>query len=262
MLADQHLLRRLEYDPLDYVPAEWQVAAFAPFRMAFNVDLGVSFAAPVEPIEPSTKVAPAVHMLLTEARGAGCSLVLEFNERLWSGLASQLVTAGLTLGKREPLLACTPDTFQSVNNRQVHVRFLDPADPRDEVDAFQSVVAAGQGASHQPLPDTALARFREEIGPDGTCRAVVARLEGQPIGTGYSWCNLGRTQITRVHTLASARRQGVASTVTSELMRDAFKRCGDLVWLTASGPPAVATYEKLGFWRLGDRLFYHDAAGA
>ncbi|MCH8205440.1 MAG: GNAT family N-acetyltransferase [Chloroflexi bacterium] len=262
MLADQDLLRRLEFDPVDYAPANWEVATFAPFRMAYSTDLGVSFAAPVEPIDPSSEVGPAAHMLLNEARSAGCSLVVEFNEPLWPGLASQLVTAGLIQENREPLLACTPETFRLVTNRQVHVRFLDPADPPDEFDAFQSVVAAGLAAKQQPLSDGALVRFREEIGPDGTCRAVVACLEGQPVGTGYSWCNLGRTQITRIHTLRSARRRGVASAVSSELVRDAFERCGDLVWLTASGPPAVDMYEKLGFCRLGDRLFYQHAAGA
>jgi ribosomal protein S18 acetylase RimI-like enzyme len=87
---------------------------------------------------------------------------------------------------------------------------------------------------------------------------LIAHLEGRPVGTGYSWCNLGRTQITRVHTLRTDRRLGVASTVTSELVGDAFDRCGDLVWLTASGPPAVALYEKLGFGLLRDRLFYRD----
>ena len=93
-------------------------------------------------------------------------------------------------------------------------------------------------------------------------RALIARREGRPVGTGYSWCNLGRTQITRIHTLGTARRRGVASTVTSELVRDAFDRCGDLVWLTVSGRPAVGLYAKLGFGRLGDRLFYRDGAGA
>ena len=71
--ADRLLLRRLEYDPADYAPANWQVARFAPFRMAYSVDLGVSYAAPVEPIDPSTSVVAPVHMLLNEARSAGCT---------------------------------------------------------------------------------------------------------------------------------------------------------------------------------------------
>jgi hypothetical protein len=44
-------LQRLEYDPADYSPADWQVATFAPFRMTSYTSLGVSFAAPVGRID-------------------------------------------------------------------------------------------------------------------------------------------------------------------------------------------------------------------
>jgi ribosomal protein S18 acetylase RimI-like enzyme len=221
--------------------------------MATSIELGVSEAAPVEPIDYSTDIASAMGRLINEVHGAGSRLDLAFNEPLWPSLASRLNTLGLTLEKREPLLACVPEAFRPVSSPHIEARFLGQDDARGEFDGYQSVVAAGRGEGPDNLSDAALARFRVEIRPDGTCRAVLARIDGKPVGTGYGWCNLGRIEITRIHTLESARRQGVASAVTSELVGDAFKRCGDLVWLTASGQPAVALYENWGFvgWATG-----------
>ena len=227
--------------------------------MASHLVHGVAEAVPIQPISSPAEVVAAIPVLFEEAHDAGCKLSIEFNEGLWPGLGPVLEAAGLILGQREPLLACTPQTYQREINPLVEVRFLDSDDARDEFDAYQSVVAAGRGDGNDTLSDEELARFRQEIRRDGTCRAMIARLDGQPVGTAYSWCNLGRAYITRVHTLRSTRRQGVASTVMSELMQDIFKGCGDLVVLTASGIPAVALYEKLGFRRLSDRLFYREA---
>lgn len=262
MLSDHQLLKRLEYDPQDLDPADWQVSTFLPFRMACNPKFGVGEAVPIQPIYSSVEVVAAIPVLFEEERIAGCSLTIEFNERLWPGLGPVLDAAGLTLGKRETLPACTPQTFRQRINPNVEVRFLGQDDSRDEFDRYQSVVAAGRGEGDDTLSDEDLARFREEVRPSGTCRAIIARIDGQPVGTAYSWCNLGRAYITRVHTLQFVRRQGVASTVMSELMTDSFKGCGDLVVLTASGPPAVRLYEKLGFRRVGDRLFYRQTTVA
>lgn len=48
---ENRVLRRLEYDPADFAPAGWEVATVTPFRVALSADLGVSEAAPVEPID-------------------------------------------------------------------------------------------------------------------------------------------------------------------------------------------------------------------
>jgi ribosomal protein S18 acetylase RimI-like enzyme len=257
--SDEQLLRRLEYDPKDYAPADWHVVTAPPFRMATSTVFGISEVAPVQSIDISTDITAALRRLVKEARGAGSRLGFAFNESLWPGLGRRLDAFGLVMEKREPLLACIPGTFRPASSPRVDTRFLNQADSRTEFDAFQSVVLAGQGEGYDVLSDAALARFREEVRSDGIFRAVIARVNGKPVGTGYAWCNLGRTEITRIHTLESARRQGVASAVMSELVGDAFKQCGDLVWLTASGTPAVALYEKLGFRRLGDRLFYQES---
>ena len=134
---EQRQLRRLEYDPADFAPDDWEVATFAPFRMAFSTDLGVSQVAPVEPIDSSTDVASAIRAVRDMARRNDCAMGLQFNERLWPGLESKLVEAGLESNKREPLLACTPDTFQRVVKPGVQARFLDRVDPRGEFEAYE-----------------------------------------------------------------------------------------------------------------------------
>ena len=234
------VLQRLEYDPADYAPSNWEVTTVTPFRFTLSPDLGHSEAAPVEPIDDFSNVADAIERLLGLAAAKGCAFELQYNEPLWPGLSSSLEQAGLVLRRREMLMMCTPETFRPIANASIEARFLVSSDPPAEFEAFQSINGG---------PSLAL---------DGSCQAVLACLQGQPVGTGFSWCNAGRSQITRIHTKSAARRQGVASTVTTLLLEDAFDRCGNLAWLTASGPPAQALYEKIGFRSIGYRRFYES----
>ena len=153
-------------------------------------------------------------------------------------------------------MICTPETFKPTTNTSIEARFLVPGDPPSEFEAFQWVQATESIDNPQEMERRELERFRKEIGTGGSCEAVLARRDDQPVGTGYSWCNAGRCEITRIHTKPAERRKGVASKVTTLLLERAFERCGDLVWLTASGPPAQALYEKIGFRSIGYRRFY------
>ena len=252
------VLKWLEYDPADFAPAGWKVATKTPFRMAMSADLGVGEAAPVAPIDDllPAQVADALEQLLRLAVGKGCAFELDYNEPLWPGLDTALERTCLYLRKREALMICTPETFHPTANTSIEVRFLDPSDPRGEFEAFEWVQAVEHEARPQKMEQGKLEHFRDEIGTRGSCQAVLARLHGQPVGTGYSWCNAGRCEITRIHTRPAARRKGVASTVTTLLLERAFERCGDLVWLTPSGMPAQNLYEKVGFRSIGYRRFY------
>jgi ribosomal protein S18 acetylase RimI-like enzyme len=236
--AENEFLQRLEYDPADYAPSGWEVATVTPFRVMLSPDLGHSEATPVEPIDDFSRVADAIERLLGLAAAKGCTFELQFNEPLWPGLSGSLKRTDLVLSKREMLMICTPETFRPSAEARIQARFLDSSDPQADFRAFQSINGG---------PSLAIG---------GSCRAVLARLHGQHVGTGYSWCNAGRSQITRIHTKPAARRQGVASTVMTLLLEDTYDRCGDLVWLTASGPPAQALYEKIGFRSIGYRRFY------
>lgn len=157
MLSDHQLLQRLEYDPQDLDPADWQVSTFLPFRMACNPEFGVGEAVPIQPIDSSVEVVAAIPVLFEEARKVGCKLTIEFNELLWPGLGPVLEAAGLTLAEREALLACTSQTFRQEINPRVEMRFLGQADSRDEFDAYQSVVAAGRGEGDDTLSEEELA---------------------------------------------------------------------------------------------------------
>ncbi len=250
------ILQRLEYNPAEFASPDWEVATVAPFRVALNPELGVSEAAPVDSLSESSPVDDAIKRLLELVAARGCALELQYNEALWPGLSRALEPTRLLLRKREVLMICRPETFRPNARTDVEARFLDPADPPCEFEAFRWVQTAEREAKLQKMEDREFDRFRNEIGVGANCEAVLARLRGQPVGTGYSWCNSGRCEITRMHTTPAARRQGVASTVMTLLLERAFERCGDLIWVTASGPPAQALYEKVGFRSIGYRRFY------
>ena len=256
--TDAATLKRLEFDLFDVAPSSFSTERHGPFALTYNRKFRYAEAALAERRATDDAIAAGLRQVSDRVRDIDCELEFAFNERMWPNLADALAATELVLDKREPLLVCTPDALAPKSAPHVRTEILGGMSPPSQFDAFNDVIAENM-ARPRPLPlEVTLATLVEA----SSCRAIVAWLDDLPVGTGYSWLDRGRVEITRMHTLQAARRRGVASAVVSALITDAFERGGDLAWLTASGRPAQALYEKVGFRSLGQRLFYTIAATA
>jgi ribosomal protein S18 acetylase RimI-like enzyme len=189
----------------------------------------------------------------------GRPLVVEFNEPLFPRLPPLLERAGLVETVREPLMLCPVADFRPFNSPGVAVRFLEPDDPDEELRAFLTLFHENFGRDPDRVTPEAIARLRDEVARTGGRSAALARLDAKPAGTGFvAGYERGVCEITRVTTAPWARRRGVAATLTSFLIQSAVATGSDLAWLSARGPPAQALYAKLGFHRVGERLYYEE----
>ena len=97
--------------------------------------------------------------------------------------------------------------------------------------------------------------------PDGNHEFLVAESGGRLLGYVGMMTVLDEGYISNVAVAPSARRQGIASALLSELLRRAGER--ELAFITlevrASNAPAIALYEGFGFVPVGLRKGYYEA---
>ena len=102
--------------------------------------------------------------------------------------------------------------------------------------------------------------LREELFNDTACFIAAVTDEGEVVGYAGLHCVLDEGYIDNIAVRPQYRRQGVAG----ELL-EAFLRFGaaNLAFLTLevrqSNLPAIALYEKYGFFKVGQRKNYYDA---
>lgn len=102
--------------------------------------------------------------------------------------------------------------------------------------------------------------LREELFNDTACFLAAVTDEGEVVGYAGLHCVLDEGYIDNVAVRPEYRRQGVAG----ELL-GAFLRFGqaNLAFLTLevrkSNLPAIALYEKFGFFKVGERKNYYDS---
>jgi GNAT superfamily N-acetyltransferase len=84
---------------------------------------------------------------------------------------------------------------------------------------------------------------------------LVARLDGDSVATALAFDSAGDCGIFNVSTLESARRRGLATTLTALHLRDAVAR-GCRTATLQSTPTAERVYRRLGFRDLGQILEY------
>ncbi|MGN6244237.1 MAG: GNAT family N-acetyltransferase [Motilibacteraceae bacterium] len=99
-------------------------------------------------------------------------------------------------------------------------------------------------------------------GPGGPCRTLLAALGGRPVGVATATRTGGRAgeavYVTGVGVLPAARRRGVASALTSQLLATAFAAGAELAHLNPDTDAAAAVYTRLGFVETGGFDVYVD----
>lgn len=255
------MLKRLEPSIEVMAAMGADIVTAGPFRAFLSPtsdSIWANYAAPIESMSSDDDVGHALQELRQMFRTRRRVFRMEFNTLLWPRLTSQLELAGLRACGHEPLYLCTATMFRPLFNGRVQVRFLRASDDVAVIASFEHIVRACMLEHTLSLTAADVARLRDEIRRSGDRSAALARWEGTYVGTGYLSLYNGIGEITRVATLPASRRRGVAGTVTSYLTADAFSRGADPVWLTAASLPAMALYQKLGFRRLGDRVYVED----
>lgn len=256
------LLQRIEQINCKVAAQSRDVIAVGSFQALIDPSCDLTwlnYAVPVEPLGTNTEVTEVLLELREVFAQRDRILRFEFTESLWPRLPELLKDAGFTVEARHPMMLCTPRDFQPYQISRVQVEYLTAADDIEALTTYLCV--RNQGFDYhadEPPTEQEIAELAEQI-QQGMMRCALARLDGIPAGIGAILPMFGVGELAGVATIPALRRQGVAATLCSDLVKDHFQRGGDLVWLSAGDAIAQATYERIGFRVVDTRLNYIDA---
>ena len=188
-------------------------------------------------------------------------LRFEFIEEAAPDLAGAFAAAGLAEEGRNPLLVCTPDSFQPMAAIPgLAIRRLTPESPRADLAAFISVQGRSFGEEDRVDPtDVQVDDLRQRSGQGG--QYLLGLLEGEPIATGAHTAPLnGFTELVGIATLAEYRRRGVAGALTAAMAQAAFRAGVRVAFLSAADERAGRVYERVGFRPYATALAFCEAA--
>ncbi len=245
-------IQEWELDEEAFARSDAERVEIGPFRVSFEWGYAFPFRA-----ARSGELVPAIDEVCETARRRGRRARWEFNERAWPGLADEFADAGLALESRNPLMACGVADFRPFGAPGVALELLNPETADADLCAFQSIRWRDDVSRDRFAHLQALDRLRTSLARP-TARYVLARIAGEPAGTGVSHRGGTVAEIVGIVTLPRFRRRGVASTVTNDLVRRHFADGGTLAFLDASGSEAESLYARLGFRGIGDRLTFVD----
>jgi ribosomal protein S18 acetylase RimI-like enzyme len=175
----------------------------------------------------------------------------EFFPRESPDLEAWLIRRGYARLHEMPAMVCTPTDFQPLPSAGVEVETVD-ADG-DLAGAF-AVAAEAFGMEDEPVEEHA-ARDAAAI-RNGRMRRAVARVDGVLAGVASLVGDASVGELCGVGTRPRYRRRGVASAVSTALMRQHLDRPEALVWLSAGDDAARRVYERLGFYEVAKEVTY------
>ena len=243
-------------DALEARAAESENLTIGPFSVSVSKTKGVPPSGWITLVDGSASEAEtvkAVPKLKATLKKHKAPFELEYNEAVFPKVGAWLESAGLKLAERNPLMACRPDAFKSFVAPEVHLTQLKSTATTAELEVFQLIRWAQDGAVDRPVPP--IDEMRATL-TSASSVFLLAWLDWEAVGTGVSHSLKGAAEIVGVVTRKDQRRKGVAATVTSELVRRHFDGGGDFVFLDAANEDAARVYERLGFSRFGSILVY------
>lgn len=241
---------------LEQHPAGTELLSFGPFRALVPAsNQPGAWVTIVEGTVDERAVTRAVAGLRSVFKQRNAELEIEYNEALYPKVAGWLEAEGLTFAERNPLMACRPDGFKPTSAARVILRRLTTASDAVDLQAFQTLRWTDGGENPRAVPD--VDALRRDLAST-TSVYLLAWLDGEASGTGVSHALRGAGEIVGVVTRLDKRRQGIAATVTSDLVARHFASSGDFVFLDAANEEAARVYERLGFTRFGDNVVYRS----
>ena len=181
----------------------------------------------------------------------------EFIEEYAPALSCALRARGFTEEARQCLMICSPGDLQprSAMPGLAITRVIQEC-PQSDARSFLVV----EHRAFEPADESVVLKAGEVEGflaRLGKGAAFLTRMKGQPISAAmYTEAYDGVVEIVGVATLQPFRRRGLASTVVSQAVRDAFSEGAELACLTAADEHAGRLYERLGFHTVASMLAY------
>jgi ribosomal protein S18 acetylase RimI-like enzyme len=235
-----------------------EVVAVGPFRALLdpsNELIWLNYAVPVEPIDDEPAAMAALQKLERAFAERDRTPRFEFNALPWPELPPLLERAGFVLQVRHQVMTCGPEQFAPVSAPGVSVVLLHAASSDDELRGYLRMLRLGFDNDASDVPDIAVAGLRRRLDDTQNVYAL-ASLDGIPAGAGSSSPIEGVAELTGVATHPDLRRRGVAASLSSFLVAHHFAHGGRIVWLSAGDEIARATYTKVGFELIDERLNY------
>lgn len=195
----------------------------------------------------------ALEKLRTAFHKNDIEIEVEYDDHAFPNAREWFAGSGLRLEETNPLMACRPETFTPASAPDVSLTRLSAHGKPSELEAFQTLRwTDGGDLDRAPQP---VEQLRKDL-LTPTSVFLLAWLGWEPVGTGVSHLTRDAAEIVGVVTRNDRRRLGVATTVTSELVRRHFEAGGDFAFLDAANEGAARVYERLGFTRFGLKALY------
>lgn len=176
---------------------------------------------------------------------------LEYVAQLAPAVEGVLIDTGFCVEGHLPLMICTPKSAQSLPVPS-GIEFILPVSDPD----LLATISVQNEAYGDPPPDySAIAALRSRLQAGEI--AVLARMmaTGEPVGAGV--CTVLSNQTTEVAGIgvrSAFRHRGVAGSLTTRLVQEAFAVGVSLPFLMAAQEAERRIYTRAGFFAIGEIL--------
>ena len=258
---DLSLLRRIEANTVRASADGRACETIGPFVAAAHLTndmIWLSYAVPLSEHRGRADVAAAVPRLREWFRRHDRRLRFEILEPLWPELADELLTCGVEMQGRMPLMLCGPHDLRApAPPAGITIDPIGGSSPDEVLREAMTVARRAFGeARHDPTPQE-LAEHRDALAAD-RYRSVAARSDGVIVGVGTM--SVGNDELVGVATAAEFRRRGIAAAVSHHLVAQHFALGGKVAWLSAGDDAARRAYARIGFRVVGDQVNLMDPA--
>jgi len=233
-----------------------ETISMGPFRAVLTPADGgetIAWVTLVDPTPDQDETVRALGRLRKAFRRHSMNVEVEYDATAYPQAAEWFLQAGMVQVETNPLMAVRPETFVPRIEPHISLTRLRQHAKALELEAFQRIRWTDGGDAKREAPP--IKRLHEEL-RSATSVYLLAWLDWEPVGTGVSHLTGDVAEIVGVVTRNDMRRRGVASSVTSELVRLHFERGGDFVFLDAANEEAAMVYERLGFSRFGSKAVF------
>jgi ribosomal protein S18 acetylase RimI-like enzyme len=235
---------------------ETDTIAMGPFRAVMTAaenDATTAWVTLVDSDTNETEALRSLAKLRTAFAKHNVSVEVEYDSEAFPQASQWFQEAGFIQVEENPLMACRPETFVPAPAAHVSLTQLTQHAKPAELEAFQGIRWSNGGDYARKGPS--IDDLRRDLKAPGSVY-LLAWLDWEPVGTGVSLLTKDAAEVLGIVTRNDHRRLGVATAVTSELVRRHFERGGDFVFLDAANEPAARVYQRLGFARFGSKVVF------